>query len=194
MKTLLTSLVLSLLSIASWASEEVAMVDVPIEEQVVQSIEFAGKPGAKAQAALIKMDDSAEISVLITHQYAQDSRHFVAVDNSKLGIYATEIAGNETVLSVNGAGSLEINQQNSALGRDRWERTITVAYRNGKYVLAGFTFSYRDTLNPASTGHCDYNLMSGRGLFNGKKVQLKTKNIDFESLEDSEKLYNCQGW
>lgn len=194
MKTLIASLIVSLTAIATWASPEVALVDAPSDEQVVQSVSFVGKPGAKAQAALVKMENSADLSVMITHQYGNDVRYFVALDNQKLGIYNSEMVGNETVLSTTKSGSLELNQQNLAMGRDRWERTLTIAYRDGKYVVAGFTFMYQDTLVPESGFSCDYNLLSGRGTFNGKKVKIKTKALNFESLEDSEKLYSCQGW
>lgn len=41
--------------------------------------------------------------------------------------------------------------------------TLTVPWRNDRFVLAGVTFSWRDTLDPERTGFYDVNLLSGKG-------------------------------
>ena len=80
------------------------------------------------------------------------------------------------------------------MGRNRFARTLTVSFRKGAYVVTGFTYSYRDTLDPEAGGSCDYNLITGRGERNGKKVKVKAKTLPLASLEDGEKLYSCKGW
>jgi hypothetical protein len=41
---------------------------------------------------------------------------------------------------------------------------------------------------------CDYNLLSGKGTHNGKKVRVKTKAPLLSELQDSEHLYECKNW
>jgi hypothetical protein len=53
---------------------------------------------------------------------------------------------------------------------------LTLAYRNTDFVVAGFTYSYYDTLDPNVTGDCDLNVLTGKGVANkpdGKGGQIK---------------------
>jgi hypothetical protein len=52
---------------------------------------------------------------------------------------------------------------NESIGRDRWRQTLTVAWRDDTFVLAGFTYSWYDTLDPEKSGTCDVNLLTGKG-------------------------------
>ncbi|WP_424943734.1 hypothetical protein [Aliiroseovarius crassostreae] len=60
-------------------------------------------------------------------------------------------------------GSLQVFSQNSAIGRNRWEQVLTLAFRDGAMRVAGYTFRWYDTLNLDDIGTCDLNLLSGRG-------------------------------
>ncbi len=60
-------------------------------------------------------------------------------------------------------GSILLTSMNASVGRDRWELTLTIAYRSGAYRIAGYTYHWRDTLNPDAFGSCDLNLLTGRG-------------------------------
>ena len=57
-------------------------------------------------------------------------------------------AGTLPSLAVSDKGSLLIKSENDAIGRDRWTETLTVVRRNGALVVAGLTFTSRDTLEP----------------------------------------------
>jgi hypothetical protein len=192
MKNLFPILGFALLSITAHADEP--MVDVPSDDQVIQSVEFKGKAGVKAQASIIRMDEKSEPSLMITHQKPNDVRYYMVLDNEKLGLTVGGMAGTESSIAVAPNGSLQIKQQNDSVGRNRWERTLTVSFRNGAYVVSGFTYSDRDTLDPNEGGNCDYNLITGRGSRDGKKVKVKAKTLPLSSLEDTEKLYSCKGW
>ena len=85
------------------------------------------------------------------------------------------MAGNLPSLSVAKNGALLIWSGNDAIGRDHWEQTLTVVYRNGQFLLAGFTFSSYDTINPKLGGNCDLNLLTGHGVRNGKRVKFDLK-------------------
>lgn len=81
--------------------------------------------------------------------------------------------GQEPWLEANEHGSLKIYSENSAIGRDRWEQILTIAYRNGAFVVAGYTLSYYDTLDPDAAGKCDVNLLTGKGVHNDKTFKTK---------------------
>lgn len=61
-------------------------------------------------------------------------------------------------------GSLLVHSMNEAIGRNRWHQTLTIAYRDGAYRVAGFTYSWYDTLDLAASGSCDLNLLTGKGV------------------------------
>ncbi|ATQ66916.1 MULTISPECIES: hypothetical protein [Methylosinus] len=86
-------------------------------------------------------------------------------------------AGALPSLAVSDKGSLLIKSENDAIGRDRWSETLTVVRRNGALVVAGLTFTARDTLEPEGGGSCDLNFLTGKGTRNGKKIELKAQTL-----------------
>lgn len=187
-------LVFALASLSAHAQERAPMVDGIDPNSVVQSVQFTGRPGYIAEAAVVRNGEGQELSLVVVEHKLNDARNYLAIDNDKLGLTVDGMAGTESSLAVSDSGSLLINQQNESVGRNRWSRTLTVAFREGKYLVAGFTLSERDTLDPNAGGSCDYNLLSGRGVRDLKKVKVSTKALDLAKLEDTEKLYTCQGW
>ncbi|WP_454745504.1 hypothetical protein [Ciceribacter selenitireducens] len=78
--------------------------------------------------------------------------------NSKLdGFY-----GQDPAITALANGSIAVMSQNSTIGRNRWERTLTLAYRGGRFIVAGYTYHYYDTIDPDDTGTCDYNVVTGK--------------------------------
>ena len=63
-------------------------------------------------------------------------------------------------------GSIQVITRNDSIGRDRWQQTLTLAYRNTDFVVAGLTYSYYDTLEPDNNGDCDVNVLTGKGIAN----------------------------
>lgn len=59
-------------------------------------------------------------------------------------------------------GSVAVMSQNSGIGRNRWEQTLTLAYREGRFLVAGYTYSSYDTLDPDAGDSCDYNVVTGK--------------------------------
>lgn len=67
-------------------------------------------------------------------------------------------------LDATAAGSLQVTSSNWGVGRHKWEMTVTVAYRDDAFRIAGVTFAEVDTLVENSARQCDVNLLSGRGV------------------------------
>ncbi len=93
--------------------------------------------------------------------------------------------GQEPWLEATEHGSLKIYSENSAIGRDRWEKVLTIAYRNNEFRIAGYTFSYYDTLDPDAAGRCDVNLLTGKGIHNEKtfKTKLPSMKVDAWTMD-----------
>ena len=100
------------------------------------------------------------------------------------------IVGQEPELKALPNGSIQIVTKNEAIGRDRWNQTLTLAYRNTDFIVAGFTYSYYDTLDTENYGDCDLNVLTGKGTAHkpdGKgghvKLQISAKP-EFAPLKD----------
>lgn len=86
-------------------------------------------------------------------------------------------------------GSFAVTSGNAAIGRNRWEQAITIAYRDGQFLVAGYTYNDYDTLDPNNTTNCDLNLLSGRGVVNGKSVRFSSGRTSVANWK-SETGYN----
>jgi hypothetical protein len=89
-------------------------------------------------------------------------------------------------------GSILITTHNDSVGRDRWEQKLTVAYRNFDFVVAGYTYTSYDTLNPDNTSDCDFNVLTGKGKLNGKPVAVSGKLIFLKDWNDETGQEACQ--
>lgn len=191
----LMTLILAVCTTGAFAKQtEVPIVDAPQPDQVIQSVTFTGAPNRVVMASIIDPQDGTDLILWITHQKPNDVRYYSVVDTNKLGLVHGGMAGTESTLSVSKDGDLLINQKNESVGRDRWERTLTISYRNGRYVVSGFTYNFRDTLDPKTGGSCDYNLLTGKGVKNGRPVHVKKVLLPLEKVTEAEKFFSCQGW
>lgn len=99
-----------------------------------------------------------------------------ALDNS--------LRGQEPTIAADHRGSILVRTKNEAIGRSRWEQVVTIAYRDGVFVLAGFAHGHRDTIDPTDFGRCDINLLTGNGIRNGKPLKtapVRVKLSDWNS-------------
>lgn len=191
MKTLFT-LLATLTALNAFAQSEPALVDVPSDDMIAQSLEINGKPGVLATATLVKSEGEDIGTIMITHQVEYDIRHFVGAMSDSLFTINPNLPG-YTVLEKNAAGSLLIKSTNDSTGRERWSRTLTVAYRDNQYKIIGFTYSSIDTISNKKE-NCDYNLQTRKGKNNGKSVSISTRSIAFNGFMDTEKHFTCKGW
>lgn len=105
----------------------------------------------------------------LLHYPGADSVDLIVEDTGHGRVTARDIAwtggpGQRPDVDVALNGSVRLTSRNDSIGRDRWEQTLTIAYRGDAYMVAGFTYTYRDTLNPENTVRCDLNLLTGQGF------------------------------
>lgn len=74
------------------------------------------------------------------------------------------MVGNRPSVDFTDAGSLLLKSGNEAIGRNRWFQTVTLAWRDETLLVAGFTYSFYDTLDPEANGGCDINILTGSGI------------------------------
>lgn len=95
-------------------------------------------------------------------------------------------------LAENEKGSLLIKSVNDAIGRSRWSQTLTVVYRNKSLIVAGLTHEERDTLDLQAGGSCDLNFLSGKGLRNGKRIEIRAETIALADWSDEKLPKECR--
>ncbi len=92
--------------------------------------------------------------------------------------------GQDPSIEARPGGSIAVSSQNSAIGRNRWEQTLTIAYRDEQFVVAGYTYSYYDTLDTDENGQCDYNILTGKVVAKGKTSTIDPKTIAVSDWQD----------
>lgn len=101
------------------------------------------------------------------------------------------LAGQAPLIEALPSGSLVITSHNDSIGRDRWEQKLTVAYRNFEFVVAGYTYSSYDTLEPDNTSECDLNVLTGKGTSKGKPIATKGELVLLEDWNDGRGQKAC---
>lgn len=145
-----------------------------------------GKPdlAVLAEAAADAEDDQLGIYIYLRDDH--DLLRLAASAPGKIwGSTAIDgIYGQEPSIKAAGKSSIAVHSQNSAIGRDRWEQTLTLAYRNGQFVVAGYTYSDYDTLDPDAGGTCDYNALTGKLQKGGKDQTSEPRVIAITDWKD----------
>jgi len=91
--------------------------------------------------------------------------------------------GREPAITALANGSIAVMSQNSSIGRDRWEKTLTLAYREGRFIVAGYTYSYYDTIDNDS-GSCDYNVVTGKLTRDETARSVAPRTVSIEDWTD----------
>ena len=107
-------------------------------------------------------------------------------------VFSGAMAGTLADLQLSPQGGLQVHSENGAVGRDRWDQVLTLAWRNGQFVVAGVTYGAVDTLDPTAGGNCDINLLTGKGTSNGKAVKLEPATIAVAKWTDDSLPAACQ--
>ena len=92
--------------------------------------------------------------------------------------------GQEPSITALPSGSIAVTSQNSSIGRDRWEQTLTLAYRNGDFVVAGYTYTSYDTLKPDDGMKCDYNVLTGKVKRNDVASKVAPRFVTIQDWTD----------
>lgn len=94
------------------------------------------------------------------------------------------MAGQEPELAALANGSFTLVTKNESIGRDRWRQTLTIAYRNFDFIVAGYTFSSYDTLNPDGGSKCDLNVLTGKGKALGQPISGQAQFVLLKDWKD----------
>lgn len=106
----------------------------------------------------------------------------LAVPNSIWGNLA--MYGQEPELAALANGSFTLTTKNEAVGRGRWRQSLTIAYRNFDFIVAGYTYASYDTLNPDDTSECDLNVLTGKGRSDGQPVAGQAQFVLLKDWKD----------
>ncbi|MER8485206.1 hypothetical protein [Mesorhizobium sp. M1322] len=66
-------------------------------------------------------------------------------------------------------GSIKLYLPAMPVGSKRTNQTLTLAYRDGAFIVAGFAYNYHDYFEDNVASDCDYNVLTGKGK--GSKIQ-----------------------
>ena len=149
--------------------------------------------GSMGRAVLIDDADNDSVDLVI---YTGDSTN--PDQGLKLAAFAHDIAssgnmfGNTAELRETKKGALQVYSENTAVGRDKWERTMTLAFRGGHFVVSGLTMSAYDDLNPNAATSCDLNFLSGVGKSGKKTLKIAAGGIPVEKWSEDMIPKTCQ--
>lgn len=97
--------------------------------------------------------------------------------------------GQEPELAALGNGSFTLTTKNDSIGRERWRETLTIAYRNFDFIVAGYTYSAYDTIaedgGENRTSDCDLNVLTGKGKRDGQAVADKAQFVLLKDWNNS---------
>lgn len=171
-----------------------ARAEAPNFENVLSAVtlDFTGN-GEQDRAVLAQnKDDGADLYIYLRKD-ASGSEPVLALAELKKGVvFSGGMWGQLPSLDVNGKGSLLIKSGNESVGRARWTQTLTVVYRNKEFLIGGIAYTTRDTLDPKGGGACDLNLLSGKGLRNGKPIKGTLAPIKLADWSDDKLPAECQ--
>jgi hypothetical protein len=74
-----------------------------------------------------------------------------------------EASDTEPQLTALANGSIKLYLPAMPVGSKRTNQTLTLAYRDGVFIVAGFAYDYHDFLEDNVASDCDYNVLTGKG-------------------------------
>jgi len=145
----------------------------PLDDAITQTIygedNFAKSPhqllnglnykadGGKFRAE-IRSNDDCDLSI---YDISNPSNPVLLVQ--KIGFLTCTPRTDVERLKITTKGSLQViaTWAESGVGRDRWDETVTIVHRDGKILVAGYTYKWRDSIE-GDNHSCDVNYLSGR--------------------------------
>lgn len=183
------------LTIALAASSLAAADDIAPDRVIGGAVGDWNRDGNPDLALLVApASDDDKIGIYI---YLRDKTHLLltlaasAPDTVAGNSSLDSLVGQDPTISALPNGSIGVHSENSGVGRDRWEETLTIAYRNAAFVVAGFAYSHNDTLEPDNGGSCDYNVLSGKVSRNGKDAKIAAKTVKISDWTDALGMAAC---
>ncbi|AZV20974.1 hypothetical protein [Mesorhizobium sp. M7A.F.Ce.TU.012.03.2.1] len=73
-------------------------------------------------------------------------------------------------------GSIKFYLPAMPVGSERTDMTLTIAWRNGAFIVAGFAYNHDDYLKENAESACEYNVLTGKGTSSEKQPDGSTKH------------------
>ncbi|MGA3063293.1 MAG: hypothetical protein ABSD90_08700 [Methylocystis sp.] len=145
-------------------------------ERVISTVTLSfGDDGSTDRAVLVdNFDAGADLYIFRSIEDAKPDSPMNPTLVKKAAAWNGAMWGSRPSLDTNAKNSLIVKSQNDAIGRDRWSETLTIVYRRHEFLVAGLTYESHDNLDPRAGGSCDLNFLSGKGVRNGKPVEIKS--------------------
>lgn len=171
-----------------------ASAQTPGLERVLSAVTsyFSGEGGYDLAILVDNLDDGADLYIYLDLDRNKLDAATKPALVKKNAAWTGSMAGTRPSLAVNDKGSLLIKSSNKSIGRSRWSQTLTVVYRNKTFIVAGLTHDERDTLDLKAGGSCDLNFLTGKGLRNGKRVEIKPETITLADWSDEKLPKECK--
>jgi hypothetical protein len=181
MKSLIAALLLS-----AGLPAAVAAADFPAERIMSMASGDWNKDGTPDLAIVATPgDDSGDDNGLYVYvAKPEENRLTLALSLPKTVWGNLTMYGQEPELAALANGSLTLVTKNDSIGRERWRQTLTIAYRNFDFIVAGYTYSSYDTLDPDAGSECDLNVLTGKGKALGQPFSGKAQFVLLKDWKD----------
>ena len=73
-------------------------------------------------------------------------------------------------LEFNEGGALLLHSENRAFGRNKWDNTLTIIERDGRFIVSKFSSSSYDSLNPDDYTDCEIDMLGQTMTVNGQPI------------------------
>lgn len=77
-------------------------------------------------------------------------------------VFAGPMAGQAPQLTAHSDTSFVLSSEQSAVGRTPWTQRITIIWRDGGFVVAGYDYGFYDRLDLSHFGECSVNLLTSQ--------------------------------
>jgi hypothetical protein len=163
-------------------------------ERVISTVTLSfGDDGSTDRAVLVdNFDAGADLYIFRSIEDAKPDSPMNPTLVKKAAAWNGAMWGSRPSLDTNAKNSLIVKSQNDAIGRDRWSETLTIVYRGHEFLVAGLTYESHDNLDPRAGGSCDLNFLSGKGVRNGKPVEIKSGAVRLIDWSDEKLLKECK--
>lgn len=149
------------------------------------------RDGIDDNAVLVESEAEPDQVSLLVYLSESANKTRLAVNKKNL-VWRGAMYGTQPSLSLNPQGSLVIASGNDAIGRGRWQQKITAMYDDSSFVVAGYTYTYRDTLDLAAGGTCDVNFLTRRGVRNNNEFRINTKPLKLADWTEDSAPKECR--
>lgn len=176
--------------VMSGASLLVVMMgsSVVAQDKAIKSVEVSPDKVIASVTADWNGDGNLDRAVLIQTSTDRDADLLIYLSQGPdqpmtLNTYRPEFVtsgqmfGQQAELRLNKSGSLQVYSQNTAIGRNAWEMTVTLTYQKSGFVVSGLTFKDYDRIDPKATHNCDVNFLTGKGHTNRKQLKVAVGGI-----------------